>query len=218
MVLATMLTCSRVTRLACAMLAVIVVGLWAGVALAADEIGQVSRIQATAQAITDGDVRNLSLNAPIHLDDIVTTGDGARLEITLTDGTRIAVGARARVVIDDFVYQPANARARLVANIAGAFRFVTGGAGRIVGNQIAVETPFAIIGVRGTDFWAGPVDDISGVLLFEGAVSVSASQTEVTLDRPGQGTNIAAPGEPPGTVTIWPQDKVGRALDQVAFQ
>jgi len=39
-----------------------------------------------------------------------------------------------------------------------------------------------------------------------------------TLNRPGQGTNIARPGDAPGPVTLWSQDKVDRAVATVTFQ
>ena len=208
----------RVAGPACAVFLALFAALMPQAVRAAEQIGQVSRIQAAAQAETDGALRALAPDAPIHLNDIVTTGDGARLEITLIDGSRITVGARARVIIDGFLYQPAQTGARLEASVEGAFRFISGGIGRTVGNRVALRTPFAIIGVRGTDFWAGPVDDVSGVVLFEGAVTVSAADAQVTLDQPGQGTNITAQGQPPGAVTVWPQDKVDRALAQVAFQ
>jgi hypothetical protein len=37
------------------------------------------------------------------------------------------------------------------------------------------------------------------------------------MNTSGQGTNVAGPDEAPGAVTIWPQDKVDRALSTVAF-
>jgi hypothetical protein len=81
-----------------------------------------------------------------------------------------------------------------------------------------VVTPVATVGVRGTDFWAGPIDNQAlGVLLVEGAVSVSNRAGSQVLDQRGQGTNIATARSPPGPVTFWPQDKVNRALAAVAF-
>lgn len=198
---------------------VVLTGLIAQTASAADRIGQVSRIQASAEVLSAGQTRPLALLAPIHMNDVVSTGPGARLEITLIDGTRLTLGQLARVTMDDFVYQMQETpRGRLDVSVKGAFRFVTGGISKIAGSQVTARTPFAIIGVRGTDFWAGPVDGISGVVLFEGVVSVTSANVEVVLDTPGQGTNISVPGGPPGNVTIWSRDKTDRALNQVAFQ
>ncbi len=82
-----------------------------------------------------------------------------------------------------------------------------------------MTTPVAIIGIRGTEFWGGPIDDQAlGVFLIEGAVSVSNAAGEQILSQPGQGTNIATPGAVPGPVTFWPPDKVNRAIATVTFQ
>ncbi len=80
-----------------------------------------------------------------------------------------------------------------------------------------MTTPFAVIGIRGTDFWSGPIDGAFGVLLLEGAVSVTNTAGTVSLTVPGQGTNLTGPDQAPGAVTIWPQDKADRALATVAF-
>jgi hypothetical protein len=86
-------------------------------------------------------------------------------------------------------------------------------------SDVSVTTPFAAIGVRGTEFWGGPIDDQAlGVFLIEGAVRVSNAAGARILERPGQGTNIARSGAAPGPVTLWPPDKVNRALATVAFQ
>ncbi len=103
--------------------------------------------------------------------------------------------------------------------MVGAFRFLSGQASKLARSDISVRTPIAIIGIRGTEFWAGPIDNQAlGVFLIQGAVSVSNAAGEQILSEPGQGTNVATRGAAPGPVTVWPQDKVNRALATVTFQ
>jgi len=84
---------------------------------------------------------------------------------------------------------------------------------------VSVTTPVANVGIRGTEFWGGPIDDQAlGVFLIEGSVRVSNAAGERILSQRGQGTNIATPGAAPGPVTLWPPDKVSRALAAVAFR
>jgi hypothetical protein len=72
-------------------------------------------------------------------------------------------------------------------------------------------------GIRGTEFWGGPIDDQAlGVFLIEGAVSVSNAAGEQILGQLGQVTNIARPGAAPGPVTVWPP--VSSAIATVTFQ
>jgi hypothetical protein len=103
--------------------------------------------------------------------------------------------------------------------VVGALRFLSGQVSKLARSDVSVTTPAATIGIRGTEFWGGPIDNqVLGVFLIEGAVRVSNAAGARILNRPGQGTNIARAGAAPGPVTIWPQDKVNRALATVTFQ
>jgi hypothetical protein len=193
--------------------------LCAGQAAAQEAIGAVSRIQGDASGTRGGATRALALNAAVFRNEIVSTGNAARLEITFADNTRLTLGERARLTLDRYAYNPGAGRGTIRFRVAGAFRFVSGQVSRLPRSDVAVTTPHATIGVRGTEFWGGPIDDqVLGVFLAEGAVSVSNAAGRQILNQPGQGTNIARRGAAPGPVTFWPQDKVNRALATVAFQ
>jgi hypothetical protein len=197
-----------------------VVALAAGPSLAADvAIGSVTRIQGDAHWRAGNRDAPLFAGAPVFTNQRVVTGAAARLELTFDDGTRLTLGENAQMTLDTFVYDPGEGAGRLKAAVKGAFRFVSGEVSRQPEAQVAVATPLATIGIRGTTFWGGPIDDQAlGVFLSEGMITVTNAAGTQTLDQPGQGTNIASPGEAPGNVTIWPQDKVDRALATVAFQ
>jgi hypothetical protein len=188
-------------------------------ASAQQAIGKVSRIQGEASATrgaAPGPARTLALNASVLLEDIILTGDAARLELTLSDNTRLTLGEKTRLTLERYVFDPAAATMKL--EVVGVLRFVSGQLSKLAHADVGVTTPAASIGVRGTDFWAGPIDNQAlGVLLIEGAVSVTNPAGQQILNQPGQGTNIAAVGAAPGAVTFWPADKVNRALAAVAF-
>ena len=84
-------------------------------------------------------------------------------------------------------------------------------------SKIAVSTPVADIGVRGTEFWGGPIEGRYGVLLLEGEVTVSNQAGSVTLSAAGQGTDIPSPLDAPGAVKPWGADKIARAVASVAL-
>jgi hypothetical protein len=178
-------------------------------------IGGVSRVAGGATGTIDGATEALENAATIFLDEIVATEPAARLEITFEDATQLTLGERAQVRIDRFVYDGGQTR-RITIAATGALRFVSS-LQKSSNAEISVRTPVATIGIRGTDFWAGPIDGAFGVLLVEGEVVVSNAAGEAVLDEPGEGVNIAGPGAAPGNVTQWPEDKVGRALAAVAF-
>jgi hypothetical protein len=194
-------------------------GFVGGEAAAQAAIGTVSRIQGEASATRGSAARTLDLNAPVFLNEVVSTGEAARLELTFTDGTRLTLGEKAKLTLGTYVFNPGAGRRTIRFGVIGALRFLSGQLSKFVTSRISVTTPVATIGVRGTEFFAGPIDDQAlGVFLIEGAVSVSNAAGQRVLNRPGQGTNIARRSAAPGPVTIWPQAKVDRALAAVAFQ
>jgi hypothetical protein len=186
---------------------------------AQEAIGTVSRLQGEASGTRNGATRALGLSSSVFLNDIVSTADTARLEVTFTDNTRLTLGERAKLTLDTYVFDSAARSGMIKFGVVGAFRFISGQVSKLASSEVSMTTPVAIVGIRGTEFWGGPVDDqVLGVFLIEGAVSVSNAAGQQILSQPGQGTNIAAPGAAPGPVTFWAPDKVSRALATVTFR
>jgi hypothetical protein len=186
---------------------------------AQDTIGSVSRIQGASTALVNGAGTPLDVGSSVFLNQEVSTGDAARLELKFLDGTQLTLGEKAKMVLDTFVYNPSEGTGKLKMAVKGAFRFVSGQVSKQPNKEVAVTTPVATVGIRGTEFWGGPIDDqILGVFLIDGAVTVTNALGEQVLDMPGQGTNISTPDAAPGAVTIWPADKVARAVATVTFQ
>ena len=65
-----------------------------GQAAAQEAIGAVSRIQGEAHGTRGGTTRALGLNAPVFLNETVSTGEAARLEVTFIDNTRLTSARR----------------------------------------------------------------------------------------------------------------------------
>jgi len=199
--------------------ATVILGFASDPSAAQDAIGTISRIQGEASATRGGATRALGVNATVFSNESVSTGEAARLEVTFRDQTRLTLGERARLTLDRYVFDPAAGNGTIKFGLVGAFRFVSGQLSKLASAEVNVTTPVAIVGMRGTEFWGGPIDDQAlGVFLIEGAVSVSNAAGEQILSAPGQGTNIAAPGAAPGPVTVWAPDKVNRAIATVTFR
>src|SRR5262245_10502635 len=154
---------------------------------AAESVGAVSRVQNQAQVGATTAV----VGAPVHMNDRLRTGANARLEVTFNDNSKLTLGENANVVIDRYVYNPNKSSAQVVLNATqGALRFAGGKIEQMNQKNIVVNTPNAALAVRGTHFWAGPIDGQYGVLLLNGKVGVSNRAGAVTLARPGMGTDI----------------------------
>ena len=180
-------------------------------------IGTVRRVQAQVDALRAADILKLSVAAPLEANDVLRSGERARLEAELVDGTKLTLGESAELKLDNFVYDPENsARNRLIARIKGAFLFV-GGKVEGAGSEVKIITANAVMGVRGTTFWGGPIDNAYGVLALSGVVTVSTNAGSVTLTE-GQGTMITAADAPPEAPKTWPGAKRDRAIATVNFE
>ena len=80
--------------------------------------------------------------------------------------------------------------------------------------RLHVRSPFCLIAVRGTMFFAGPSKDVFGVFVGRGVVMVTGGGRTVTLRR-GEGTDIAKPGDAPSQPKMWGPERVAAALASV---
>ena len=139
--------------------------------------------------------------------------------MTFTDNTRLTLGEKAKLTLDTYLFNPDAGSGAIKFEVVGALRFLSGQVSKLARSEVSVTTPVATLGIRGTEFWGGPIDNQAlGVFLIEGVVSVSNAAGEQILSQPGQGTNIATPASAPGPVTFWPADKVNRAVATVTFR
>jgi hypothetical protein len=186
---------------------------------AQEAIGTVSRIQGEASGTRGDTTRTLGLNASVFSNEVLSTGAAARLEVTFADNTQVTLAENARLTLDEYLFDPGTGRGGIRFRLTGALLFISGQVAKLASANVSVVTPAAAIGIRGTQFWTGPIDNQAlGVFLIEGSVTVSNTAGAQTLNQPGQGTNIATVGAAPGPVTFWPQDKVNRALAAVSFR
>jgi hypothetical protein len=85
-------------------------------------------------------------------DRLRTAADG-RVGVIFQDGTRISLGPDTEVTIDRFVYAPADGKFGLLLRLArGVFTYVSGKIAQFSPESVSVQTPAAIVGLRGTHF------------------------------------------------------------------
>jgi hypothetical protein len=189
----------------------------AGSASAATAVGKVARVQGPAVGSVEGRSASLKASDTVFQDEDIKTGPDSRLEIVFADGTSFTIGEKSSVRIDKFVFDPGKSGNAIRLAVVGPFRFVSGKLGT-TGATRSVVTPFATIGIRGTNFWGGLIDGQFGVFLAEGVVRVTTPAGSAVLRRPGEGVNIRTVGAAPGPVTTWRPPKVRRAIATVTFR
>jgi hypothetical protein len=87
----------------------------------------------------------------VYESDKVRTGTDGRIGITLRDDTRFSLGPASEVHLNRFAYAPAEGRLQLALNVVrGMAAYVSGRIAKLAPDAVRLETPGAIVGVRGT--------------------------------------------------------------------
>lgn len=91
------------------------------------------------------------VGADVYEADVLRTGADGRIGITLKDDTRVSLGPTSEVRLDKFVYAPAEGSLALALRfVRGVSAYVSGRIAKLSPDAVRLETPAAIVGVRGT--------------------------------------------------------------------
>jgi len=127
--------------------------------LAAPALAQPAAVAAGLVKVASGEVFIVrgavslpaSVGLEIHQDDLLRTGPDGRLGVTLKDDTRLALEPGSAVRIASFQYAPEAGKLALVLKfVSGAAAYVSGHIAKLSPDAVRLETPQAIVGVRGT--------------------------------------------------------------------
>ena len=181
--------------------------LWCANAVAS--IGLVDNIKGKGSIKrTDGAKFDIEQSLDVFSYDEVTTGQG-RTSIDFVDNTRVEVTEHSKLIIDEFIYDPANNQGSLTLTATlGTVRYASGQIAKDHRENVKIQTPTATIGVRGTDF-AMVVDELGGstIILLPscntngncvvGEISVDSDVGQVILNQAFQATRVDVPEAPP---------------------
>jgi hypothetical protein len=175
---------------------------------AIERSGSVESVRGEAFAQTAARRRELRQQAEVFVGDLVATGVNSALALVLGSATHIRLGAETELQIDRFLAD------------AGGILELGRGSMLFDRNEAAskadatVRSPFGLIAVRGTRFFAGPSNGVFGVFVERGRVLVAGSRSAVEVSA-GLGTDIDLPGADPTAPHPWAAARVARALADV---
>ena len=183
-----------------------------------DEAGQVTRVKGSAVAVQNAKTRVLAAGSSVYVGDILSTGEGGRLEIRMIDGGLFTLGDATAFIVLDYTFGGAGSKG-VVRLLSGAFEAVSGKLAKLGGQRLRMETEVATIGIRGTKLWAGTMPD--GVfhvgLLSEGRIVVENRAGRVEITERNFGTHIESPNSPPSRPSLWPQVMTDMAIEIISF-
>jgi hypothetical protein len=117
----------------------------------APAVGRIKVVSGSAFILRQNATIPAELGQAVFETDGLRTGADGRVGVTLKDDTRVSLGPNSEARIDRFVYAPAEGRLGFVFNIVrGVAAYVSGQIAKLAPDSIRLETPAAIVGVRGT--------------------------------------------------------------------
>jgi hypothetical protein len=141
----------RTSRLA----AIVFLGLL-GVSLADPPDNSIGRIKTVAGAafIVRGAARQDAHLGDVLLEsDALETGDNGSLGVTFNDSTLMSLGPRSHVALDQYRFNPTTRQGNFLARMKrGTLAITSGELTKAAPNSIRIQTPRAVLGVRGTQF------------------------------------------------------------------
>ncbi len=115
------------------------------------DVGRVKIVTGSAFIVRAGALVQAQAGQAVFQADGLRTGADGRVGITLRDDTRLSLGPNSEVRLDRFAYTPAQSQIGLVLRIVrGVVAYVSGRIAKLSPDSIRLETPGAIVGVRGT--------------------------------------------------------------------
>ncbi len=157
-------------KLLAAILSVALVVAASGLAHAA-AAGSAKGVKPDASADRAGAVQTLVVGSDVFIGDLVKTGPKGQVQILFADNTKLVVGPKSSLKIEDYLIRNDGSAGKLAVDmLGGAFRFSTGDAAK---TRYRIDTPTGTIGVRGTQFdvFVEPVTGITWILHYRGIVT-----------------------------------------------
>jgi Ca2+-binding RTX toxin-like protein len=115
-------------------------------------IGNIIALKGQVWAESESGVRPLETGSPVYQGDKIVTGPDSNAEIRFLDDTCLSQGADSALSLDQYVYNPADEAASNLGFglLQGAFRHVSGKIATTNPENVQLESPLAVIGIRGT--------------------------------------------------------------------
>lgn len=115
------------------------------------QAGRIKVASGSAFIVRDGASVKAATGQEVFASDSLKTGRDGRLGVTLKDDTRVSIGPSSEVRITSFLYSPSEGRLALALKfLQGAAVYVSGRIAKLAPDSVRLETPAAILGVRGT--------------------------------------------------------------------
>ncbi len=127
-------------------------------------VGSIRTLKGNATVIRNRNAVETKTGTRVFQKDSLKTGANGSIAIVFKDDTLLSIGPNSEVVINEFLFSPAQGKLSIITRlIKGTSAYLSGIIGKISPESVRFETPVADIGIRGTKFAVmveGPAEEL----------------------------------------------------------
>jgi hypothetical protein len=156
------------------------------------KIGAAVKTIDEVQGVTDRGEQVIAPGTEVYVNEVVKTGVSGKAELLFADRTNMAVGPMTTIRLDKFVYDPSGGSGDVVVELTnGTFRFITGVQPP---RNYKIVTPYATMGIRGTEFVVTVTPSGIQISVTSGEVTVTTSTGQQITVTAGNTLSVSANG------------------------
>jgi hypothetical protein len=151
-----------------------------------DEVaGYPGRIEGRCEVLRKGIAEKITRGTSFLKGDIIRTYENGKVEIILLDETVIKIGPNAELNLSDFLLDEAGSRRKgIVKLIRGSIMTFLRRVYKGIKGEFSVETPTAVVGVRGTKFIVSVYSPSqTEIIALEDSVNVDTPYGSIVLEE-----------------------------------
>ena len=115
--------------------------------------GSIRTLKGNSTIIRNKNAVETKIGSRVFQKDSLRTGVDGSIAIVFKDDTLLSIGPNSEVVINEFLFSPAEGKLSIITRlIKGTSAYLSGIIGKISPESVRFETPVADIGIRGTKF------------------------------------------------------------------
>ena len=146
---------------------------------------------------TEKGTQTITTGTAVYAEEVVRTGTSGKAQLLFADRTNLTIAPMTVIHLDKFVYDPSGGGQGNVVVVAtsGSFRFITG---LLPHEDYSIKTPYATMGIRGTEFIV--VIGAAGlqIQVISGVVIVTTISGKVVTLAAGDVLSVTSTGDTQG--------------------
>jgi FecR protein len=149
------------------------------------------------QGQTEKGTQTITTGSAVYAEEVVRTGTSGKAQLLFADRTNLTIAPMTEIHLDKYVYDPSAGEHGNVVVVAteGSFRFITG---ILPHEDYQIKTPFATMGIRGTEFIVVIGSNGLQIQVISGVVIVTTISGQVITMTAGEVLSVSSTGQATG--------------------